>query len=389
MTETTKSTDDVLSMTESADEESSLFDLVIAVIENIKLIAFGSIAVGVLTMAYTFYLKPVYTAKAVILPPQQQQSSAAVAMQSLGALASLAGAAGVKNPADQYVALMQSVTVSERVINAFHLGEVYGSPTRQGVLEKLADNVKLSSSKKDNLITIEVDDTDPKRAADMANNYVDQLRRFTNELAVTEAQQRRVFFERQLRQTRDKLTEAQRNLQASGINEGALRTEPKAAAESYAALKAQVTAAEVRLRAMRGYLTEEAPEFKLAQSSLSALQSQLSKAEAADGQAGVSDYIGKYREFKYQETLFELFAKQFELAKLDESRDGALIQVVDPAFPPERQSKPKRALTVIAATVSAGLVFLIFALVRNSWRQFASNEESAEKLERLRAAWRR
>jgi uncharacterized protein involved in exopolysaccharide biosynthesis len=102
---------------------------------------------------------------------------------------------------------------------------------------------------------------------------------------------------------------------------------------------------------------------------LSALRSQLAKLEQAGDAAGGPDYVGKYREFKYQETLFELFARQYELARVDESREGALIQVVDVAAPPEKKSKPKRAITA-AATMVATLVLLIaFVFIRNSWRQ--------------------
>jgi uncharacterized protein involved in exopolysaccharide biosynthesis len=203
----------------------------------------------------------------------------------------------------------------------------------------------------------------------MANRYVEELRRMTSTIAVSEAQQRRLFFERQLGQTRDRLTAAQLALQGSGFSQGALKAEPKAAAEGYAKLRAEVTAAEVRLQAMRGSLVDETPEVRQQQATLNALRAQLARLEQASDAAGGPDYVGKYREFKYQETLFELFARQYELARVDESREGALIQVVDEASPPERKSSPKRALVAVSATMAALLVLAAAVVIRRSWQQ--------------------
>lgn len=368
------------------EDQVGLFDLIVVMASHWKLIVFGALGVGVLTAAYMYSVKPVFTARTVILPPQQQQGAAAVAMQSLGALANLAGVSGVKTAGDQYLSLMQSVTISSRVIESFKLQQVYEVPSMQTALVALAANSHFSLGKKDGLITIEVDDTDPQRAADIANDYVIQLRRFTNELAVTEAQQRRVFFEKQLMQAREKLRNAQVELQKGGFDEKSIRTEPKATAESYAALKAQLTAAEVRLRALRTYMTEDAAEVKLAQAALSSLRTQMATSDARMDNSNVGDYVSRYRDFKYYETLFELFARQYELAKVDESRDGALIQVVDAAYAPEKRSRPRRTLTTIAATLSAGFMLMLFVLGRAWWRNAMAAPEGEEMIARLRFA---
>jgi uncharacterized protein involved in exopolysaccharide biosynthesis len=281
---------------------------------------------------------------------------------------------------------MQSVNVEDRLIERFKLMTVYDEEFRSETRKELKKNTRISAGKKDGLLTIEVDDTSPQRAADIANAYVEELRRLTSVLAVTEAQQRRAFFEKQLEQTRDKLTAAQRALQASGINEGAIRAEPKAAAEAYARLQAEVTAGEVRLQTMRGYLAETAPEFRQAQNQLAALRAQLVKRETVNTAGAQGDYVDRFREFKYQETLFELFARQYEVARIDESREGAVIQVVDAATPPERKSKPKKALIAVMATLAAGFALLLWVFVRHALRNASQNAESAEKVGRLRQA---
>jgi capsular polysaccharide biosynthesis protein len=332
------------------------------------LLTLGPLAAGLLSLVVTtFVIAPTFTASAVLMPPQQSQGGAAAALASLGPLASLAGgAAGVRNSGEQYVALMQSAGVSDSIIDRFHLMDVYEKKFRVDTRKALAGNVRISLGKRDGLITIEVDDKSPQRAADVANRYVDELKRVTGRLAVTEAQQRRMFFEQQLEQSRDRLVKAQQALQSSGFNASALKAEPKAAADTYARLRAETTAAEVRLQVTRGVLTDNSPEVRQQQAALAALRSQIAQVEQATVVQDGPDYIGRYREFKYQEALFEVYARQYELARVDESREGALIQVVDAASPPERKSKPARGMTAIVTTALAALALMAWVWARRA-----------------------
>jgi capsular polysaccharide biosynthesis protein len=228
--------------------EISLLDLALVVAQNLRLLVLGPLVAGLAALGISYEIAPTYISTVVMLPPQQQQSSAAAALQSLGALAGLAGGAdGIKSPADQYVALMQSTTVEDRLIERFRLMEVYGEKLRIDARRELEKHTCISAGKKDGLIRVEVDDKGPQRAADIANAYVEELGRLTSTLAIMEAQQRRSFFEQQLARTKEKLASAQRALQSAGISEGAIRAEPRAATESYARLQAEVTTGEVRL----------------------------------------------------------------------------------------------------------------------------------------------
>lgn len=343
-----------------------------------------SLLAGVLALGGTYLVKPTFTSVALILPPQQQQSLAASALSSLGALASLAGGAGIKSPIDQHVALLQSTTIADRVIDRFKLGEVYDEELRSNVRKELGKNLRVSGGKRDGLITIELDDHDPQRAADMATAFVDEFRRLTSELAITEAQQRKVFFEQHLEQTRKRLADAQTALQSSGVSAGALKAEPKAAAEGYAKLKAEYTTAQVRLQALMANFTAAAPEVIQQQSALAALRAQLDKIEArADTETQHADYISKYREFKYQETLFELFSRQYELARVDESREGGLVQVVDAPQVPDRKSRPKRAMIAVGVSLATGIVMVLYVLLRARWRHGGASAETRAKAARL------
>jgi uncharacterized protein involved in exopolysaccharide biosynthesis len=328
------------------------------------------VAAAVLAVALSFAFKPVFTGTTVLMPPQQQQSLASSALSSLGALAGLAGAGGVKTQLDQYVALLQSVTVADRMAERFKLAEVYDEELKVDIRKEFWKNLKVMPGRRDGLIKIEVDDHDPQRAQAMALAMVEEFRRITSEIAVTEASQRRKFFEHHLTETRGALAKAQTALQASGVNVSALKAEPKAAAEGYAKIKAEYTSARVRLQALSANLTERAPEVAQAQAMVSVLKQQLDALEgqmsASETAAGsTSDYVSRYREFKYQESLFELFSKQFELARVDESREGGLIQVIDVAQLPERKSRPKRSYFALAG-LALGLIVGVarFAVVR-------------------------
>ena len=333
-----------------------LLELVSALTPHWKRIVAATLGAGAIGYGVAMLLPPIYTARASFITPQQQQSSAASALASLGALSNLAGAAGgLKTPSDQYLALMQSVTVSDRIIKRFDLRTIYAAKFQVDARKQLVANVKMTAGKKDSVIVVEVDDKDPQRAADIANAYIDELRTLSNSLALTEAQQRRAFFEQQLTGTKAALIKAQGNLQKAGFNAGALKSEPKAAAEAYARTKAELAVSEVKLNALRRSMTDSATEIQQLLAAIGGLRQQLSQLEQPLPQGGNEDYVGAYREYKYQEALFEIFSRQFELAKMDEAREGALIQVLDTALPPERRSKPKRSLIAAGAAI-AGLV---------------------------------
>jgi uncharacterized protein involved in exopolysaccharide biosynthesis len=325
------------------------------------------LAVGAAAWAASFLLPPVFTARTVLLPPQQQQNSALSALASLSALGALTGnSSGVRSPVDQYVALLQSRAVGERISDAFKLSQIYDEKLKSLTLERLWRNVRVNVGRRDGLIVIEVDDHDPARAAALANRFVDELRRIANDLILTEAQQRRAFFQRQLEQTKDNLSKAQTALDATGFSMAALTSEPRAAADRYARLQAQVTAGEVRLQTLLGSLSEGALEVQQQRAQLSALRGQLARAETPTEKSGKPNYVGAYREFKYQETLFEMFARQFEAARLDESREGALIQVVDVATPPDRNRLPNRAAIAIVTSLVAAALLTTWVLWRAS-----------------------
>ena len=378
---------------EADEDEISLLDLLQTVAENLRLLVLGPLAVGLCALGISFSVAPTFTGKVTFLPPQQQQSSAAALLQSLGSLGGLAaaaGGAGLKNPSDQFIAFLKSQTVTDAMVDRFKLQERYEEKVRADARLALQGATRVAAGK-DGLISIEVDDKDPAFAAELANAYVQELQKLIGRLALTEAQNRRVFFERKIQEAKTDLAEADRALRSTGVSADTLKSSPAAAVESVARLKAGITAQEVKIGAMRGYLNDSAPEMRQALVELSTLRNQLSKAEKDEpAQAGKLEdsYVERFRDYKYKETLYDLFTRQYELARVDEAREGAVIQVVDKALPPERKSKPKKAQIAVVATLAAGFALLLFVFIRQALRNAQQGGETAEKLARLRASFR-
>ena len=375
------------------DDEISLLDLLQTVVDNLRLIVFGSLGVGVLALGVSFLMPPIYTAKTQFLPPQQQQSSASALIQSLGSMGGVAAAAtGLKNPADQYIAFLKTQSVLDAMVERFKLQDRYETKFKTDARKALIENTKIQAGK-DTIIQLEVDDKDPVFASELANGYVSELRKLMGRLSLTEAQQRRAFFENKIIEAKAELAQADKALRSTGVSATTIKSSPLAAVEVVAKLKGAITAQEIKIGGMRGYLTEAAPEIKQALLELSTLRVQLTKAEKDDPTVTLGNsedsYVERYRDYKYKETLYEMFAKQYELARVDEAREGAVIQVIDPAQAPERKTKPQKALIAIIATLVASFALLLFVFVRQAIRNSSQNSESAKKLVSIQDSWRR
>ena len=383
------------------DDEISLLDLAIVLAKFKKLILGLPVLVGALTVGATLLMTPIFTATTAILPPQQSQSTASALLGQLGGLAGIAGAAaGIKNPSDLYVGMLKSRTVADAMIARFDLVNYYEAELTQDARKSL-EGVSSFTAGKDGIITISVDDKDPELAAKMANAYVEELNKLTEVLAVTEASQKRLFFERQMVDARDRLVaaeiEARSAMERGGL--ASIDAQGQAMIEVTARLRGQISVKEVEIGAMRAFAAEENPRLKAAQQELLALQTELARIEGAsalrDTQVGGESSAGAtnlqlLRNVKYYETLYQMLAQQFELAKIEEAKDSALIQVLDTAIPPERKSKPKRALIVILAVLAAGFVAVLIAFMKEAAQRAAEDPESAERMQLFKKymSWR-
>lgn len=320
------------------EDEISLLDLAITLAKHKKTIIIIPLAVGILTAISTLFMTPVYTADTRILPPQQQSSTSAM-LSKLDALSGLGGASlGIKNPNDVYVAMLESRPIQNSMIERFGLMQVYEAESLADARKALAESTRVESGK-DGLITVSVDAREPERAADLANGYIEELQKLTQVFAVTEASQRRLFFENQLKEAKKQLADAEVDLQRFQQQSGVLRLDMQAG------------------QLMR---TGSAPDVAL-------------------------DYVRKMRELKYAETLYEILAKQFEMAKLDEAKESTVIQVLDKAVPPDQRSKPQRTKIVLIATLAAGFMTVLWAFIAEAMNKAREDKEQQGQLETLKS----
>src|ERR1700722_18706747 len=391
--------------------EISLLDVLVLLAQNKRFLLRFVLGAAALATVVAFVLPVRYEGKVVLLPPAQNSSIGSSLlsqlggnMGSLGSLASLAGGSlGIKNPADMYLALLTSRTVEDAIIYRFELMKEYREKHISDARKELERRTTAVAGAKDGLIRLSIEDHDPKRAAALANGYVEEFRKLSASLAITEAARRRLFFEQQLQQAKDNLTSAEEAMRKTQQSTGVLQIDSQARSliESAAVLRAQVVAKQVQIQSMRSFAADDNPELILARQQLAALETQLqqvagSETDTGSGinlskgrvtQAGL-EYIRRYRDLKYNETVFELLAKELEIAKLDEAREGAIVQVVDAAVVPDKRSFPPRMLIIVLTTVAAIIAAPFWLLLRSRWAHNFEVPENRERLDAIKREWK-
>ncbi len=395
------------------DTESEVSVLgVLALLASHKRFILRAVAGAAVFSTIVAFLLPVrYEANIVMMPPQQNSSIGSTLGQlgtggsigSLMPLASLAsGGLGIKNPADMYVALLTSRTVEDAMVQRFGLLAEYHEKRLSDARKELENRTNAVAGTKDGLIRISVEDRDPRRAAELANGYVEEFRKLSARLAITEAARRRLFFEQQLQEAKDNLSSAEEAMRATQQSTGVLQIDSQARSliESAAILRGQVVAKQVQIQSMRSFAAEDNPRLVLAKQELAALQAQLDRLAGSQPDPGSDiilskgrvtgsgvEYTRRFRDLKYHETVFELLAKQFEIAKLDEAREGSIIQVVDTAVAPDKRSSPHRLLIVVSVTILAFFLAAFFVVLRESMARAFELPESRQRLDSIKEHW--
>jgi len=269
--------------------EMSLFPVMLALAKHKRLILGGTIGAMLIAAAISMVLPPVFKASTKLLPPQQAQSGAAALLSQLGGMAgAVAGSAGLKNPSEMYVSMLKSRTIADRLIQRFDLKKAYDLESQEGTRKKLAENTVVTASK-DGLINIEVEDENKAQVAKITNAYVDELFKLNRVMALTEAAQRRLFFERQLELSKNNLANAEMALKRALNTRGVVSVdiESRAVVETMARLRAQISAKEIELNSMDAFVTTSNPTYRRAQEQLNSLRAELRQME--NGRPPVSD----------------------------------------------------------------------------------------------------
>ena len=382
---------DQTNQTAQPEEEITLFDYWQVIYGRRKaIIAFCTVVV-LATLGVSVMLPKIFESTATLLPQLESNagfglgallgsSGAGTAAQSLGI--SLPGAPAT--PTDLFIAMLKSRIMADDVIRQFKLMERYEKEMMQDTRKALEGATSIVVTK-EKVIKITVEDKDPQVASDIANFYVSNLDRLNQTLTVSKARENRKFIEQRLAETQVsliKVENALKEFQTQNRTVG-IEAQSKAMIEAAAMIQAQIMSQEVQLQVMGSYLSSENPDVARVQSSINELRKQLQIMES--GKAGKDrlpgdrlrpaitsvpglalEYGRLARDLKVQETLYTLLVSQYEQAKLTEARDTPTVEVLDPAVPAERKSRPKISLNLLIAGMLSLLMSIFWAFFREA-----------------------
>jgi tyrosine-protein kinase Etk/Wzc len=374
-----------------------LLDVLLIFAER-KWLILGWALAGVVIAIIAILRAPVlYKSEGTIMPPQQEQSSAALLSQ-LGALTAFAGVGSNlgKNPADLYIAILQTNLVAHAMVDRFHLMDAYNIPDRDGAAGTLRSRSKFTASK-DGLMQISVEDKDPKRATELVNGYSDELFRQNNRLAIGAAGQRRVFFQQQLAEEKDRLADAEIAMKLTQQSTGVLQLSGQAQniIGQEANIQANITSREVQLGALLSSSTEQNPDVVRLRTELTELRAQLQQMQKGTSSTMLTQkefpgaglqYIRKERDVQYHQTLYDLLARQLEAARIDEAKASPAVQVLDPPQVPRAKSWPKPFLFILLGLILGTMFGCIRCAVIYVYEYLDTSPDLRERYKQVKRA---
>lgn len=366
----------------------SLLDYLLVIAKHKKMILLTTFGAAVIAAIISLILPNIYTARTMIIPSDDDKSAMGALMAQMGGLASLAGGTiGAKTTGDLYVTMLKSETVKDPIIDRFKMLEVYKVKYRADAYKYLNLNSSISLGKKDGVITIAIKDKDPKRAADLANAYIEELGKLASGLNMAGAGNNRIFLEKRIAEARADLNRAEDALKVFQTRNKAISVTDQAQATiaGVAQLRAQLAVKEVELASLQRQFTDSSQEVKATKAMVASLRAQIAGLEGKGGgsssipnvgnmpQLG-QEYLRLMRDFKIQEAVLEMLTKQYEVAKVSEVKDVAPFQILQKAKVPEKRSSPKRKQMVLYAAVTGLLLSIMYAFAKESFAQMCSED---------------
>jgi len=373
-------------MPESAniqDEEWTLTDLLVVLLRN-RWVIFSIVGTAfLLSVVSSLLAKKIYTASATLFPPQQDISMLGLEMpqQMIG----FSGMFGQTSPADLWVTILKSRAVLEPLIKEFDLMTQYEVETLEEAEKVLSSNLEVTKSKSD-VISIAVEDPDPRRAVMMVEAVVKGLDRVNRNQVSTTGGRMRAFVEKRLHEEKRALEKAEEAVRAFQETNGAVQldAQSKAIIDTIGEVRGQLMAKEVALQTTLSYASRSNPEVDILKTQVAELKSHLRRLE--EGTAGHSpksvliptgkipklalQYTRLLRDAKVKDTLYNLLIEQYERARIQEAKDTPTVQVLEKARVPVKRSRPKRTLIVILSTFTATMFSVMVVFGIEFWRNF-------------------
>jgi uncharacterized protein involved in exopolysaccharide biosynthesis len=373
--------------------EIDLFAAALLLRKHIRRNLFFAAAGFLLMLGLMLTTKVKYSATAVLLIPQNNPSASSLALQMATGGLGMAGMSllGGGGQYQVYEDILRSRTVAYRLIEQYNLVKLYKAKDEEAAKKILASQTKLVSEK-EGMISVSVEDTDPKRAADIANSYLSELDRMNQELAITSAGQQRAYFEREMVKEKNALEDAEVDLKRTQEQAGILVPQSQALAHLSAI---ETTRAQIRLRqielgsVMQGATTQN-PRVVQLRAEIDSLEAQLNAMQKGGGGPVEGtpsskvpeislEYLRKAREVKFHEALFELLARQYEIAKQEEGKTISMIQVLDKAIPPEHKSWPPRTLFCFLGLLGGAFIGAGYTFVEGFFERVMQNPDNRKK----------
>ncbi len=353
----------------------------------------------VVSVVVAFIIPKMYVSEARIMPPEMSGPNpallAALAGRATGsdALGGLAmSLIGGRNNGSLFIDLLQSASVSTRLIDRFQLLSVYHKRYRVDAAKVLARRTRITQDKKSGVLTLAVRDTDPARARDLAQAYLDELNVVVNRTSRSSAHQERVFIEERLVNVESKLSRAQEAMSEFSSSHTAidLKEQARATVESEAKVEGELIAAQSELDSLEQVYGDDNVRVRAAEARIASLKRDLQKmggspaplattmtsdeADAAPPYLPLRQvprlavpYANLFREVQVQETVYNLLTQQYEIARIQEAKDIPVVNIIDAPGIPEKKSFPPRALLSLASTLLAVIVASFFLLGRHYW----------------------
>jgi uncharacterized protein involved in exopolysaccharide biosynthesis len=356
-----------------------------------------------------------YESTTRLMPPDSQSGSglamlAAMAGKGGMGLGAMAGdLLGMRSSGALFVDILRSRTVEDRIVTRFGLRRVYGTRYAVDARKRLATYTEISEDRKSDVITIQVTDRDPKRAAQIAQAYVDELDHLVAEVSTSSARRERVFIEDRLTSVKRELDHASQEFSQFASENATLdiTTQGKAMVEAAGRLQGELIASQSELEGLEQVYTSNNVRVRSLRARVDELSKQLDKlggysqnvpltaagsataGSSATGSASAFPSIRQlpllgvrwadlYRQTKIEETVYELLTQQYELAKIEEAKAIPTVKILDAADVPERRSSPKRTLIVLLGMFLALSFGTLWVLSAGAWQQIDSRDPRKE-----------
>lgn len=308
-------------------------------------------AVALVATGVSFLFPKWYTARATILPPNEGGDGFGImaALIESSALSQL-GMLSTASPSDVYAEILESRTLREGLIQRFDLQRLYKRKNLDLTLKDLATHVRVDVNKA-GVIEVDVEDRDPKRAADMANALVTGLDDFNRMTFSSRASRSREFLQKRLEDVQVRLTTAETALAAYERSHKVIAASEASAAEGVGGIIARKLSLQVQRSYVSSYSRSDSPTLRSIDAEIAAIDHELGKFPSLK-QQGARLAL----DAEIQRKVFTLLTAQYEDARVQETRDTPTVSVLDRARPPQLKSKPKRSVIVLVATAMATLM---------------------------------